>query len=185
MFQNVGKTVREGAPKTESSDAIIALDRGALKALRAHRERQLQEGEAFGASWTDTGRTFTWEDGSKLKPDRVSEHFRRLVFAAGLPPIRLHDLRHGAATLSLAAGNDMKTTSSMLRHSSQSITSDIYTSVLPEMAAEASAALVPRRAVVEGVSATGGLPSVSHAAPARAEAPHQSRNNLDDLGIQK
>ncbi|MFD2353824.1 hypothetical protein ACFSTC_38020 [Nonomuraea ferruginea] len=86
VFQNVGKTVREGAPKTESSDAIIALDRGALKALRAHRERQLQEGEAFGASWTDTGRTFTWEDGSKLKPDRVSEHFRRLVFAAGLPP---------------------------------------------------------------------------------------------------
>lgn len=27
----------------------------------------------------------------------MSEHFERLVFAAGLPPIRLHDLRHGAA----------------------------------------------------------------------------------------
>jgi len=100
----------------------------------------------------------------------------------------LHDLRHGAATLSLAAGNDMKTTSSMLRHSSQSITSDIYTSVLPEIAhaaAEASAALVPRRVIVEGVSATGGLPSVSQAAPASVGAPHESHDNVDDLEFQK
>lgn len=31
-----------------------------------------------------------------------------------LPPIRLHDLRHGAATLALAAGGDMKVISAML-----------------------------------------------------------------------
>lgn len=70
---------------------------------------------------------------------------------AGLPPIRLHDLRHGAATLSLAAGTDMKYVSAMLRHSSMGITSDIYTAVLPEMAREAaksSVALVPRRVAV-------------------------------------
>jgi integrase len=70
---------------------------------------------------------------------------------SGLPPIRLHDLRHGAATLSLAARNDMKTTSAMLRHASVSITADLYTAVLPDVAraaAEASAALVPRRVTV-------------------------------------
>src|SRR5690606_8229669 len=112
QLTNVGRKVQEGIPKTESSDAIIALDRGTLKVLREHRERQLQERAAFGESWIDTGRMFTREDGSDLKPDWVSDHFQRLVFAAGLPPIRLHDLRHGAATLSLAAGNDMKITSS-------------------------------------------------------------------------
>ncbi len=90
----------------------------------------------------------------------VSEYFKRVAFAAGLPPIRFHDLRHGAATLSFAAGNDMKTTSAMLRHSSQAITSDTYTNVLPELThatAGASAALVPhcRR---EGPSETEGLP---------------------------
>ncbi|WP_327591237.1 hypothetical protein OHA25_03360 [Nonomuraea sp. NBC_00507] len=53
-----------------------------------------------------------------MTPDWVSEPFEWLTFAASLPPIRLHDLRHGAATLSLAAGDDMKTTSAMLRHSS-------------------------------------------------------------------
>ena len=66
-----------------------------------------------------------------------------------LPPIRLHDLRHGSATRALAAGTDIKVISEMLRHSSTQITSDTYTSVLPEVAhqaAEAAAGLVPVRA---------------------------------------
>ena len=67
---------------------------------------------------------------------------------AGLPPIRLHDLRHGAATIALAAGTEMKVVQEMLGHSSISLTSDTYTSVLPELAreaAEAAARLVPRQ----------------------------------------
>ncbi|MEU7661917.1 hypothetical protein AB0B60_26030 [Streptomyces lincolnensis] len=38
----------------------------------------------------------------------MTDLFERLVAASGLPPIRLHDLRHGAATLMLAAGIDVK-----------------------------------------------------------------------------
>ncbi|MGW9207982.1 hypothetical protein ACWGR4_13435 [Embleya sp. NPDC055664] len=49
-----------------------------------------------------------------------------------LPPIRLHDLRHGAATLAHAAGGNMKAISATLRHSSIKITADTYTSVPPE-----------------------------------------------------
>ncbi|MGI5274210.1 site-specific integrase [Nonomuraea sp. CA-218870] len=139
----VDRKVREGRPKTEGSDAPVALDSGTLAVLRAHHRRQRKERLASAGTWLESGRIFTQEDGSELKPDWVSEYFERLVFAAGLPPIRLHDLRHGAATLYLAAGNDMKTTSAMMRHSNQAITSDTYTSVLPELArvaAEASAA---------------------------------------------
>lgn len=82
-----------------------------------------------------------------------------------MPPIRLHDLRHGAATLSLAVGTDMKYVSAMLRHSSIGITSDIYAAALPEMArsaAEAAVRLVPRKIVMEEASETGGPPSVPH-----------------------
>jgi integrase len=163
-------------PKTQSSDAPVALDRTTLDVLRLHRKRQKEEKLAWGGSWTETGRIFTREDGSELKPDWVSEYFERLAFAAGLPPIRLHDLRHGAATLSLAAGNDMKTTSAMLRHSSLAITSDTYTNVLPELAreaAEASVSLVPRAVVVGEPSETEGLPSVS---PIRPAGPSDSRS---------
>ncbi|MEV4318848.1 tyrosine-type recombinase/integrase [Actinocrispum sp. NPDC049592] len=54
------------------------------------------------------------------------------------PPIRLHDLRHGAATLELAAGVDMKMVQEMLRHSSITVTSDMYTNLLPEVARAAA-----------------------------------------------
>ena len=75
----------------------------------------------------------------------MTRHFAELTAAADLPPIRLHDLRHGAATLALAAGADLKTVSEMLGHSSIVITADTYTSVLPEharAAAESAAALI-------------------------------------------
>jgi integrase len=72
-----------------------------------------------------------------------------------LPPIRLHDLRHLAATLALTAGVEMKVVSEMLRHKTLAITADTYTSVLPEVArsaAEATALIVPRRIMPKGAS---------------------------------
>ncbi|WP_410631811.1 tyrosine-type recombinase/integrase [Amycolatopsis sp. cmx-4-83] len=70
-------------------------------------------------------------------PSYVSHPFRRLIVKADLPPVRFHDLRHGAATLSLAAGNDLKAVQVLLGH----------TSVLPSLAqacAETTASLVRR-----------------------------------------
>ena len=57
-----------------------------------------------------------------------------LVRREGLPPIRLHDLRHGAATLALAGGADLKVIQAMLGHASIILTADTYTSVLPDLA---------------------------------------------------
>ncbi|HEX6518771.1 MAG TPA: tyrosine-type recombinase/integrase, partial [Streptosporangiaceae bacterium] len=85
-------------------------------------------------------------DGTPLHPANVTDVFEQVAYLAGLPPIRLHDLRHFAATLHLAANVDIKIVQEMLGHSSRAITSDTYTSVLPEVAraaAEAAAALLP------------------------------------------
>jgi hypothetical protein len=68
-----------------------------------------------------------------------------LVTASGLPPVRLHDLRHGAATLARASGADLKTVQEQLGHTSIALTADTYTSVLLELhfkVAEATARLV-------------------------------------------
>ncbi|MEV1000955.1 site-specific integrase [Nonomuraea sp. NPDC050202] len=162
----VNGQVEEGDPKTASANDMVALDTTTLDVLRIHHARQLADKLHWGPAWQDSGRIFTREDGSRLHPDVISKHFERLCFAAGLPPIRLHDLRHGVATLSLAAGNDMKITSAMLRHSSLAMTSGLYTAVLPEVAhaaAEASAALVPRAAGLRDLSVNRGLPPVSPA----------------------
>ena len=91
-----------------------------------------------GPAWTDTGLVFTREDGTALHPATVTDRFHDLHTAAGLPPVRLHDLRHGAATLALAAGINLKTIQTMLRHSSITITADTYTSVLPQVAHNAA-----------------------------------------------
>ena len=48
---------------------------------------------------------------------------------AGLPVIRLHDLRHTNASLALAAGVDLKVVSERLGHSQLAITADLYTHV--------------------------------------------------------
>jgi integrase len=59
-----------------------------------------------------------------------------LLKQAYLPDVRFHDLRHGGATVLLAAKVDLKVVSELLGHSSVAITADIYTHVLPEMQQE-------------------------------------------------
>ena len=137
------------APKTEGSERLVALDAGTVAALREHRHQQKLERLAAGPAWTDTGLVFTKPDGTALHPATVTDQFHGLAAAAGLPPVRLHDLRHGAATLALAAGTDLKIVQEMLGHSTITLTADTYTSVLPDLArtaAEATAAVIPRTA---------------------------------------
>ena len=62
----------------------------------------------------------------------------RLVAAAGVPRIRLHDTRHTAATVLLAQGVPLKVVSERLGHSSVSITADVYQHVSEHMQDEAA-----------------------------------------------
>jgi integrase len=82
---------------------------------------------------------FAAEDGLPLAPDHLTWAFSRLVRVAGLPPVRLHDLRHGAATLMLVAGTDLKTIADQLGHSSVVLTADPYLSVAAELGLTAAA----------------------------------------------
>jgi integrase len=91
-------------PKTAHSTWVIALDHTTVAALRAHRDRQRAEAGAYGPGYRTSGLVFTNLNGDPMAPDRLTRTFRALARGAGLPPVRLHDLRHGAATLALAAG---------------------------------------------------------------------------------
>jgi hypothetical protein len=114
------------------------LDRTTVAALRAHRVRQEAERAGYGSEYNHSSYLFTNRNGDPMAPDRLSRTFRQLAAEAGLPPIRLHDLRHGAATLALAAGVDLRVVQEMLGHSSIVLTADTYTSVLPEVAHSAA-----------------------------------------------
>jgi hypothetical protein len=65
------------------------------------------------------------------------------VIRTGLPPVRLHDLRHLAASLTYRATKDLELTSQMPGHASTAITEQVYTSVFEDVEREV-ASLVPR-----------------------------------------
>ena len=147
-----GWDVYEGIPKTEAGSRDVAMDQESMANLARQRVLQAEEFAALNLDPETAARIFTDEDGAQLHPGRLTDLFERLIAAAGLPPIRLHDLRHCAATLALAANVDIKIVSKMLGHSSTTITREIYGTVLKELfhaAAEAVVALVPRTRRIE------------------------------------
>lgn len=90
------------------------------------------------------GRTVEWI----ARRHRVPAEAVQIALAAPLPPVRFHDLRHGAATMLRAAKVEIKVISDILGHASTSFTDDVYTVVaeeLAEQAAQAISAFVPRR----------------------------------------
>src|SRR5215469_5724045 len=164
----MGRTVHEDTPKSDAGRRDIALDQRMSAVLRGYFGRQAAEHLAWGEAWAGSGLAFTREDGSPVHPNTVSERFQRLAYDAGLPPVTLHSLRHGAATYALAAGVDVKLVQERLGHSTRTLTRDTYTSVLPDVAraaAEAAAAMIPG-----ADSGPDGPPSDSYAPVAAAAA---------------
>ncbi|WP_229826277.1 tyrosine-type recombinase/integrase [Nocardiopsis terrae] len=133
-----GAGLVEVAPKSAASRRTLMVDHTTVGVLRRHRWRQQQEAQEHGRVWDRGGYVFTAVGGGVLAPERLSRLFRKLNTASGLPPVRLHDLRHGAATLALAAGVDLKVVQAMLGHASIVLTADTYASVLPQVAREAA-----------------------------------------------
>ncbi|WP_433518138.1 tyrosine-type recombinase/integrase [Nonomuraea sp. CA-143628] len=87
-----------------------------------------------------------------MQPSYLTHRFHKLVAASGLPPVRLHDLRHGAATLALVSGTELKVVQGTLGHASIVLTADTYVSVLPQLYHDSARATA--RLVLKAVRAT-------------------------------
>ena len=120
-----------GTPKTRKSARVLPLDEFSFMMICRHQEAQALERAAWGVAWQESGLVFTREDGRPLRPEFITRHFQALAEKAGLPRIRLHDLRHTNASMALAAGVELKVISERLGHSTLGITADLYTHVVP------------------------------------------------------
>ena len=138
---DVGGRLEFSTPKTKSSEASVPLTERAMHALLQWRLGQDIDRQAWGEAYEDHGLIFARENGAPLRPEYVTRRFVTLSKAAGLRQVRLHDLRHGAASLMLAAGVPMAIVSKMLRHSSIGITVDTYGHLSEETARTASDAI--------------------------------------------
>jgi integrase len=113
----------------------VKLTAGAVEALMAHRERQLEEREKLAELWNDHGFVFTTQVGSPINLHNFFRHcFKPLLEEAGLPrTVRFHDLRHTCATLMLAVDTNPKVVQETLGHANVSVTLDTYSHLLPNM----------------------------------------------------
>lgn len=105
--------------------------------LRWHRMRQVVAKQRAGESWDDGGYVFATRNGRPVEPRNVYRSFTRVAQSAGLRVIRLHDARHGCATLLTAAGVAPRVVMEILGHSQISITMDVYTHVVQDTQREA------------------------------------------------
>ncbi len=142
----LGGDVEETAIKTDAGqDRVVSLDDEAIGALMAWKMRQEIDRDKWGAAFVDSGRVFTYEDGSQLRPAHVSRVFDTVVERAELPDIRFHDLRHLHASLLIAAGVPLAVISKRLGHSTITVTVDLYGHLLRDanrQAAEAASELL-------------------------------------------
>ena len=126
-------------PKTSHSRRRIALPPSLGLVLRQHKAGQEAQRALLGKPLTDNDFVFAHPDGSPLDPSTVSHAFNKVMRKAGLPHIRLHDLRHTHASLLLQAGVHPKIVQERLGHSSIRVTLDTYSHViggLQEVAAQ-------------------------------------------------
>ena len=130
-----------GPPKTASSRRTIALDPSCIAALRKHRSAQNAERLRLGAIWQDQGLIFPNDRGDPLQPNTLILRFKRLVAAAGVRPIRFHDMRHTCATLALIQGVHPKVVQERLGHANIAMTLDRYSHVTPDLQRDAAAAI--------------------------------------------
>jgi integrase len=172
-----GAAVAFGPPKTAAGRRQIALDKGTVAVLKAHKAAQREERLRWGPAYKDGDLVFCRPDGHPHDVDVISQRWDASVARAGVARIRLHDARHTHATLLLQAGVPVKVVSERLGHSKTSLTQDVYQHVIPGMQEDAAARI---GAVIDGWTgnASGAFSSVL--VDRRSES-QTATPNLEDL----
>lgn len=130
-----GERARRAQTKTASSAADIEMPAFVAARLEAHEARQRDERPITPID--GDGLVFVTERGYAVNGSWLTKHFQGLLEAAKLPPMRLHDLRHGLAALLAGMKVHPSVAQAILRHSNVSTTLGVYTAVTRDMQREA------------------------------------------------
>ncbi|OLZ62945.1 site-specific integrase [Streptomyces sp. IMTB 2501] len=123
-------------PKSRRRRAV-PLPALCIAPLRWQRMRQAAARAKAGEKWQESDYVFATRNGRPVEPRNLYRSFTRVADSAGLRVIRLHDARHGTATLLTAAGVAPRVVMEILGHSQISITMDVYTHVVQDTQREA------------------------------------------------
>jgi hypothetical protein len=138
---HVGVKTYEDYEATIRVHVILAIGGVGAEALKTHWARQNEHRLQPGAAWVDNGLIFPSSMGTPIWPDNLTRDYNRVIELAGVPRIRVHDIRHTAATLAIKLGANMLAVSKQLGHAGPSITTNIYGHVDAEMQRGVSSAV--------------------------------------------
>ena len=133
-----------GEGKTEKSKRTIPISSQLAQKLSKHEKCQQEQKAKLGEKYQDYDLVFASELGTPIPLDNLrNRNFKAILKAAGLPPMRIYDLRHSFATISLNVGGEfkLKTISDLLGHTNISTTA-IYLNPDDEMKREVTDGLV-------------------------------------------
>lgn len=126
-----GKLVEKDL-KTAESQATLSMPSALVEVLQIHRRDQVRERLAARV-WLDPDLVFATGVGTAYEPRNINRAWTAVCKRAGVKGVRLHDLRHAAASMAFAAGASIKEVQSMLRHTRQATTADLYVHVYEEV----------------------------------------------------
>lgn len=106
--------------------------------VRAEQERLKS---IYGKAYHDDGFVCTRDSGEPISPSNLTRRFHLILEQKGMPMIRLHVLRHSAATNLLAANFPISDVCSWLGHADISTTVNIYNHILETQKAACAKAL--------------------------------------------
>lgn len=121
ITQVKGGTKSYDTTKNGKKNDIVQLGEIAVELLLNHKEKQIETLNRSGWSNID-GYVFTNRLGHYYSPSWISQCFKKMLKKAGVPVIRVHDLRHSHATLLFENGLTLEEIARRLRHSSTTVT---------------------------------------------------------------
>lgn len=95
---------------------VVALPPGVAQMLREHRAAQRAERLAAGSWWKDHDLVFCHRDGRPIDPRVDWAEWQDILREAGVPPARVHVMRHSTATALLDLGVDISIIQEVLGH---------------------------------------------------------------------
>jgi len=129
---------RFGPTKTHRSRRPLAIPAELVARLRTSKALQSSMRLKRGEAWTDLDLVFTDAVGRPHAIQRVEGAFTAALRQAGLPAMRLYDLRHTMATLMLYQGEQLKLVAARLGHANETMVLRRYGHLLPGMDREAA-----------------------------------------------
>ena len=136
-----GKGIVFQPTKSAAGRRGIKLDPKTIRVLRAHNAAQAEYRLALGPIYENHDLVFPGSTGKPLDPSVLTRNFARMATNAGMPGIRLHDLRHAHASALIKVGAHPRVVQDRMGHASSAFTMQAYGHVAADQQEEAANAV--------------------------------------------